>query len=96
METLALGIALVSLATGALAQPRASTLDLTCAQARSLVAARGAAVLNTGPVTYTRFVASAAFCERSETTEQVWARTADVNQCPVGYRCRDVDLEIGN
>jgi hypothetical protein len=96
MRLLALTIALVSLASSAGAQPRPSTLSLTCEQARALVNARGAVVLSTGATTYTRFVISSAFCERSETTEPVWARTADAAQCLVGSRCRDEDIEIGD
>jgi hypothetical protein len=80
--------------TAAQAQPRVSTQSLTCVQARALVSSRGAVVLNTGPVTYERFVASSAFCDRGETIEPAWVRTADAAQCFIAYRCIDANLEM--
>jgi hypothetical protein len=86
---------LSSLATAVQAQSRMSTLHLSCGQARTVVRTQGAAVLNTGPNTYDRFVSSPAFCALGETTEPVWVRTADTAQCPIGFRCRGVELEFG-
>ncbi len=55
----------------------------------SLVAAQGAVVLGTGPMTYERFVRDQTFCDRSETTEPAYAVAADTPQCFVAYRCKD-------
>jgi hypothetical protein len=95
MRTMIIGGALLCITTAALAQPRASTLDMTCGQARALVAARGAAVLSTGPRTYDRYVAWVGACQRGQVTAPAWAQTADNPQCPIGYRCRDTDLDNG-
>lgn len=74
-------------ATSALAQPRPSTVAMTCAQAAGLVASRGAIVLGTGGYTYDRFVQHRGFCLITETTEAAFVPTRDNPQCFVGYRC---------
>lgn len=71
----------------AFAQGRPSTLNMSCQQARSLVASRGAIVLSTGQFTYDRFVAHRGFCNFDEDTVATWAPTRDTPQCMVGYRC---------
>lgn len=70
------------------AQPRPSTLSLSCQQARALVASRGAIVLSTGRNTYDRYVAHAGLCQIEETAEVAYEPTADQPQCPIGNRCR--------
>jgi hypothetical protein len=75
------------LATAANAQPRPSTLTMSCAQARALVASRGAIVLGTGPYTYDRYVAHQGFCPRDQITEPAYERTLDSPQCYIGSRC---------
>jgi hypothetical protein len=87
-------LALLGMAATAQAQPRVSTLNLSCRQGRAVVMSQGAVVLSTGPNTYDRFVSSPAFCAPGETTELVWVRTADTAQCPIGYRCRSTELEL--
>ena len=69
MKTIVLTLALTAFATGAVAQPRASTLDMSCGQARGVVASQGArgSVLGTGGYTYDRFVSNRNFCEINET-----------------------------
>jgi hypothetical protein len=86
--------AFVSLATAAFAQSRPSTLRMTCAQAKGLVATRGSIVLSTGPYTYDRFVTHGGYCFRGEVAEPVWVRTADSPQCPIGYRCKPYEREF--
>jgi hypothetical protein len=90
--TLALTVA-CALSTGAVAQSRTTTLDMTCAQARALVVAQGAIVLRTGPYTYDRYVSNASYCAVQETVRPQWVRTADVPQCLVGGVCRLVDID---
>ena len=85
---LALAATLVS--TGAIAQPRPSTVDLRCAQATAIVAARGAIVLSTGGSTYDRFVSDSRFCSFAQTTVPAWVPAIDTPQCFVGYRCKVV------
>jgi hypothetical protein len=77
----------MALATAAVAQPRPSTLGMSCSQARALVASQGAVVLGTGPNTYDRYVAHAGFCPRDQLPEPAFERTADNPQCYVGGRC---------
>ena len=63
-------------------------MEIRCAQAAGLVAARGAIVLGTGGLTYDRFVSDASHCAIKETTEPAWVPAADTPQCFVGYRCK--------
>jgi hypothetical protein len=86
-----LALTFSAVATSAIAQPRPSTLAMSCGQAAGLVASRGAIVLGTGGYTYDRFVSDARFCLRSERTEPVWVPAADTSQCFVGYRCKEKD-----
>ena len=71
------------------AQQGPSTVRMTCAQARGLVASYGGVVLGTGGYTYDRFVASRAFCLITETTRPAWVPTLDTPQCFIGYTCVD-------
>ncbi|HEX2137695.1 MAG TPA: hypothetical protein VHG30_17670 [Microvirga sp.] len=87
MRTLLLSLLVASAGSGALAQPRANTLQMSCGEVRALVASQGAAILYSGRFTYDRFVRDGSFCVRPERTEPAWLPTADVPQCPVGYRC---------
>jgi len=73
------------------AQSRPSTPNMTCNQARQLVASRGAVVLGTGTYTYDRYVLDLRFCEINETIQPAYVPTRDTPQCPVGYLCRDPD-----
>jgi hypothetical protein len=91
VKAVAAGVALAGIASGAVAQQRPSTLEMTCAQARGLVASRGAVVLGTGGYTYDRFVAHRGFCMITETTEAAWVPSRDIPQCFVGYRCKEDD-----
>lgn len=88
MRIVAWAAAFLLLAPGASAQERPSTTALTCSQASSLVARYGAIVLNTGPITYERFVAGAGQCALGEYPEAARAPTLDAPQCLVGFRCR--------
>jgi hypothetical protein len=92
MKTLVLSLAVVlAAATGAAAQPRPSSVAMSCQQAAGLVASQGAIVLGTGGYTYDRFVTDRRFCLRSETTEPAWVPARDTPQCFVGYRCKEAD-----
>lgn len=88
-------LAIAGLATGAVAQSGPTTLNMTCAQARGIVASQGAVVLHTGPTTYDRYLRASTLCVLGETLHPAWIRTADAAQCPVGGVCRPVDLENG-
>lgn len=88
-------IALAGFLTSAMAQTEATTLTMTCAAARGIVASRGAVVLRTGPVTYDRYVRDARFCALQETARPAWVRTADAAQCPIGAVCRSVEIDNG-
>ena len=85
---LALAATLVS--TSAIAQQRPSTVDMRCAQAAAIVAARGAVVLSTGGSTYDRFVSDSRYCGFTQTTVPAWVPAIDTPQCFVGYRCKVV------
>lgn len=95
MKSLLVSVALAGFATSAIAQTGSTTLGMTCAQARGIVASRGAAVLRTGPATYDRYVRDGTFCALQETARPAWVKTADVPQCPVGRVCRSVGINDG-
>ena len=92
MRKLLLGTAICLLATGAGAQTRPSTVAMSCAQTRNVVASSGAIVLGTGGYTYDRFVADRRFCLYSEVTEPAWVPARDTPQCFVGFRCKESDF----
>jgi hypothetical protein len=81
-------------ATSAAAQSGPTTLAMTFAQARGIVASQGAAVLCT-PATYDRYVRDGSFCALQEAVRPAWVRTADVAQYPVGGVCRAVAVDNG-
>lgn len=66
---------------------RPSTLGMTCAEARGIVASRGAVVMSTGPHTFNRFVVSRSFCTLGEYAQPATAPTRDTPHCPLGYTC---------
>jgi hypothetical protein len=87
-------VALSLAASAAFAQAGPLTRSMTCQSARQIVASRGAAVLSTGRYDYDRYVSGSHLCVRGETIEPAWVPTVDTPQCFVGYRCREIDLEI--
>jgi hypothetical protein len=89
MKKLVIGLALSLFAAGAAAQPRPSSVAMSCRQAAGLVAANGAIVLGTGGFTYDRFVVDQRFCLRTEWIEPAWVPARDTPQCFVGYRCKE-------
>jgi hypothetical protein len=78
---------LASTGVDAWAQSHPLTLRMSCAQAQGLVASQRAVILNTGPLTYDRYVGSYGYCVGGETLDPAWVPTADTAQCPIGYRC---------
>jgi hypothetical protein len=86
---LAASVVVWSVVTSAIAQPRHSTVAMSCSQAARLVASTGAIVLGTGGHTYDRFVSDGRFCLRSEATEAAWVPAGNTPQCFVGYRCKE-------
>ena len=80
-------VAAVAVATSVSAQPRPNTTTVACSAIASLVKARGAVVLTTGPNSYDRFVADGSFCDRGQGVEPAFERAADTAQCFIGYRC---------
>ncbi|SCZ11327.1 hypothetical protein [Microvirga guangxiensis] len=91
MKRTALALAFLACASGAQAQQRPSTLNLTCGQVQQTILSRGAVVLSTGTYTYDRYVSDRRFCERNEATQVAYVPTRDTPQCPV-YRCADIDF----
>ena len=83
----AAALVLVSTSTVAWAQSHPLTLRMSCAQAKGIVASQRGVVLNTGPLTYDRYVGSYGSCTAGETLDPAWVPTADTAQCPIGYRC---------
>lgn len=77
---------LILLTSPALAQ-RPDTRSMTCQQAASLVANRGAVVLSTGPDIYDRYVRHEGMCWSGYYGRPAFAPTRDRPNCMVGYYC---------
>jgi hypothetical protein len=95
MMWLGAAIGFIGIGSGAMAQGRPLTTGMACDQARSLVAAQGAAVLSTSPTTYDRYVASGAYCASGETPGPGWVPTKDASRCLVGSRCVSISRGSG-
>lgn len=91
MKRLFLALAASLVVTNAAAQPRPSSVTMSCRQAAGLIASHGALVLGTGGYTYDRFVRERRFCLITEMTEPAWVPTRDTPQCFVGYRCKEAE-----
>ncbi len=68
-----------------------NTSAMSCASARSLVDARGAALLTLGPRGFDRFVADNSYCYRTQFATPVFAPTRDNAQCWIGFACVERD-----
>jgi hypothetical protein len=95
-KTSALALGLAALSTAALAQPRPSTTQMSCSQARAFLQSQGAAVIGTGGFTFDRFVVSRTFCEPSETTRAALVPTLDTHACMIGYTCLEPSRDQSN
>ena len=71
-------------ASPALAQGRASTVQMSCARAAAIVRSQGAVVLGTGGMTYDRFVSDRRFCATTEETKPAFVPPGDTPRCFVG------------
>jgi hypothetical protein len=80
--------ALLSLLIVSSGGARQSTFNMSCGQARALVASVGAVVLSTGRYTYERFVATPGYCLLGEWAYWGYAPTTDSPQCLLGYVCK--------
>ncbi|KPF69192.1 hypothetical protein IP69_10885 [Bosea sp. AAP35] len=88
MTRVTLSLMLVLAAGAAMAQPRPSTPERSCAANRQSVAANGAIVLGTGGHTFDRFVRDRGFCQHGDFLEPAYVPSRDTAQCFVGYRCK--------
>lgn len=88
----ALAAALLGAPTAAAAQ-RPFAPQLPCQRLQDIVAARGAAVISTSRTTYDRFVHDRRGCYRTQVTEPAWVRSADDDQCFIGYTCKEFDRD---
>ena len=95
MERVCAAIGIIGISSGAMAQSHPLTTGMACSQARSLVAAQGAVVLNTSATTYDRYVTSGAYCGLGEVPGPGWAPTRDASRCLVGSRCVPVSRGSG-
>ena len=79
-------LSLFMVVTGAQAQARPSTVDMSCSANRQLVFASGAIVLGTGGSTYDRFVRDRTFCQMTEYAQTAYVPSLETPVCFVGYR----------
>jgi hypothetical protein len=93
-KTVALSsVALLAAGSAALAAPRPDVSQMSCEQARDLIAQSGARVVTTGPNTYKRFVARGGYCDPGERyLHPAWTPTADQKSCRIGYTCETWNL----
>ena len=89
MRTLLTILTLTLVTTTATAQVSPPTSQRTCSANRQLVMRDGAVVLDTGPMTYARFVRSGAECTVDQFPEPAWVPSSNNPQCFIGYRCKD-------
>lgn len=87
MKSIVAAIVALALPVAAAAQGRPDATNMTCAQARALVARAGAIVMGLGGPTYDRIVLHQGFCTPSEYIDPVFAPTLDNRACLVGHRC---------
>jgi hypothetical protein len=95
MKLILVFVAVTGFTNSVHAQSGPTTLAMTCAQARGVVASQGAVVLRTGSTTFDRYVRDSSFCALQESAWPAWVRTADASQCPVGRICRPSDVVNG-
>lgn len=81
----------VAVATAAAAQSRPYAPELSCASVRDVVKAEGGVVIGTSRITYDRYVSDGRFCAYNQITKPEWIRTADDDECFVGYTCKERD-----
>jgi hypothetical protein len=96
MKVVAAVLALAILSGAALAQPRPSTTQMSCGQAKALLQSQGAAVIGTGGYTFDRFVVSRAYCEPTQTMRPAFVPAADTPACMIGYTCFEPSRDQSN
>jgi len=87
-RTIAL-LLLTASSTSALAAP--FTTQMTCAQARGIVAQQGSVVLHESALIYDRYVSNRGHCQVTQATQPAFIRTRDAAACPVGSTCIEPD-----
>ena len=84
---------MIAAASTASAAQRTDITQMSCGQARSLIAQRGASVVTTGPRTYQRFVSDIRFCDAgNHYLHPAFTPTADNRSCRIGYTCENWNL----
>jgi hypothetical protein len=78
------GLSIALIGADAAARPNAS--KMSCAAINAGIASAGALVLDTGPITYERYVRDLSACQRGQITVPEFVRSADNPQCLL-YRC---------
>jgi hypothetical protein len=71
---------------GTIAAARPNAPSLTCSVIQGLVASRGELIVNTGQVTYERYIRDRSFCAQDEIAEPDFVRSSDTPECLL-YRC---------
>jgi hypothetical protein len=89
LSTASVATILACLIVTAAAAARPYAPKMSCRSLQSMMAARGAVVVSTGPDLYDRFVKDSRYCERTQRTEAAWIKSADNPECFIGYTCRE-------
>lgn len=93
MRPVVLAVLVCASALPASGQQRLSTTRMSCQEASELVRRQGSVELATGGATSGRYVRDRSFCEITEIAELRFVPTRDNPQCPVGYRCKELDYD---
>ncbi|MFG1395497.1 hypothetical protein [Roseixanthobacter pseudopolyaromaticivorans] len=89
-----IGLSLLLLCAGVSAAcARPASYKMSCAATAGLVQSRGAALLDTSPTTFDRYVRDITFCMPGEALRPEWVRTRDNPQCFVGYTCYEPERD---
>ena len=91
MNTTAIALSVVFLATDASAISRYDVDTMTCDRVHAIVQSEGAAILRyrssqNGITLYDRYVSDRTYCRRTQEIDQVGLPTSDRASCPV-YKC---------
>jgi hypothetical protein len=77
------------LATGSWAQNNPRSSSMSCSALATIVADRGAVLLNTGPSRFDRYVSSSNLCFRPDSLSATSVQSSDKPRCFVGYACNN-------
>lgn len=83
----------ISAGSAGFAQAPNAAQSMPCRAIAAIVASKGAAVLRTGPSTFDGSLSGPGSRPLNQFAEPAWIRSANREQCVIGYRCLDTGLD---